>query len=61
MVKCIIVPDEFQAGYQSLTETAKALKSFWYRMKDYEITYKAIRREDLFTKENQEILYIMSQ
>lgn len=61
MVKCIIVPDEFQAGYLSLTETAKDLNALWYRMKKHEISYKIIRQEDLFTKENQEILYTMSQ
>ncbi len=60
-VNCLIVPDEFNVGYQSLTESAKNLRELWYRMRGTTVSYKAIRREELFTKENQEILFTMSQ
>ncbi len=60
-VECLIVPDEFNVGYQSLTEAASQLRELFYRMRDRTVSYTAIRQEELFTKENQEILFTMSQ
>lgn len=60
-VECLIVPDEFNVGYQSLTESAHNLKELFYRMQDITVSYTSIRQEELFTKENQEILFTMSQ
>lgn len=61
VVECLIVPDEFNVGYQSLTQSVKCLRDFLYGMKDATVSHTVIRREDLFTKENQEILFTMSQ
>lgn len=61
IAECLIVPDEFNVGYQSLTEAAKSLKSAFYQMQNWKISYTVIRREELFTKENQEIIFTMSQ
>lgn len=61
VVECLIVPDEFNVGYQSLAECVKALRGVLYGMQDTTVSHTAIRREELFTKENQEILFTMSQ
>lgn len=60
-VECLVVPDEFSVGYQSLTEIAEKLSHPMRKMQDIMVAHTVIRRETLFTKENQEILYTMSQ
>ncbi len=60
-VECLIVPDEFSVGYQSLSETAESLRHYFRKMKSKVVPYTVIRREELFQKENQEILFTMSQ
>lgn len=60
-VECLVVPDEFSMGYQSLTETAKRLQNFFYMMEDNTVSHTVIRREELFSEKNQEILFTMSQ
>lgn len=60
-VECLIVPDEFSIGYQSLTETAKKLKNRFYNMKNHIVDYTVLRQDNLFSKENQEIIFTMSQ
>ena len=61
IVEAVVVPDEFNAGYQSLSEVAKKLNSHFGKMKKQKISYAVIRKETLFTKENQEIILTMSQ
>lgn len=61
IVEAVVVPDEFNVGYQSLSEVAKKLKSRFGKMKKRKISYTVIRKETLFTKENQEIILTMSQ
>ncbi len=61
VVQCIVVPDEFSVGYQSLSEVATHLIYSSYGMKSEKISYTTIRKETLFSKENQEILFTMSQ
>ena len=60
-VECLVVPDEFMVGYQSLTETAECLRHSLYQMKGQVVSYAALRREELFSVKNQEILFTMSQ
>lgn len=60
-VECLIIPDMFSVGYQSLVETAAKMKDPFYKMKSDMVLHTAVRRETLFSKENQEILYTMSQ
>ncbi len=60
-VRALIVPDEFLVGYQSLSEVARRLKRFAGEMEDQIVSYTIFRRENMFRKENQEILYTMSQ
>lgn len=61
IAEVLVVPDEFNMGYQSLSEIAKKLNSQFGKMKSHEISYAVIRKETLFTKENQEIILTMSQ
>ncbi len=60
-VQCLIVPDEFNIGYKSLTEVAKKLKSYSYKLKNQRVSYAVIRRDELFSEKNQKILFTMSQ
>lgn len=59
--QCLVVPDEFNVGYQSFQEVAEKLGHSLRKMEDRETDYTVIRRDTLFTKENQEILFTMSQ
>lgn len=58
---CLVVPDEFNVGYQSLAEAAEGLNRFFYKMQDRTVSYTVLRRDTLFSKENQEIIFTMSQ
>lgn len=60
-VQCLVVPDEFNAGYQSLTETAKLFKRSLHKMSSKTVSYTVIRQDTLFSKENQKILFTMNQ
>ena len=60
-VECLVVPDEFNMGYQSLTESVEALRHFFRKTQDKTVSHTVIRRQELFSKENQEILFTMSQ
>ncbi len=60
-VRCLIVPDGFDEGYQSLEELVKSLSKYIYKMKDITVSYTVLRKNELFTKENQEIIFTMSQ
>lgn len=59
--ECLIVPDEFYIGYESLTEAAEYLENSFKKMQDKTVSYTVLRRETLFSKENQELLFTMSQ
>ena len=59
--ECLVVPDEFNVGYESLTEIAGSIKKPLREIKSREVSYTVIRKDTLFSKENQEILFTMSQ
>lgn len=60
-VECLIVPDTFSMGYQSVTQTVQSLKRYFHKMEGKTVSFTAIRREELFLEKNQEILFTMSQ
>lgn len=60
-VRCLVVPDEFNVGYQSLAEAADRSGSFYGSMESRIVSHTVLRREELFFKENQEILFTMNQ
>lgn len=61
MVQCLVVPDGFQMGYQCLTELAESLGHYFRSPKGQKVSYTVLRRETLFSEENQELLFTMSQ
>lgn len=61
VVVCLVVPDEFNMGYQSLTEMSKKVKGSLYQLQEKEISYTILRQGTLFSEENQELLFTMSQ
>lgn len=60
-VECLVIPDEFNVGYQSLTEVAKSLEHYFYKLEDRTLSYTVLRKEELFLEKNQEIIFTMSQ
>ncbi len=58
---CLIVPDEFDAGYQSMSAVGDRLNGTGRDMEDITVGYTVLRRDELFTDDNQELLFIMSQ
>ena len=61
LVRCLIVPDDFNMGYHSLTEAAEGLGHIFKKLESRTVSFTVMRRNELFTKENQEILFTMSQ
>ena len=59
--ECLIVPDEFGVGYQSLTEAVDNLTFHFDRKRGQTLSYAVLRRETLFSEENQELIFTMSQ
>lgn len=60
-VECLVVPDEFGVGYESLSKTAESLGHFLHKGSSQQVSHTVLRREQLFSRENQELLYTMSQ
>lgn len=60
-VECLVVPDGFHVGYQSMSEIADGMEQLFYKEKDQVVSYTVLRRETMFSKENQELLFTMSQ
>lgn len=54
-------PDEFDAGYESVAELIKKRHNFFYKMKDRQITYTVLTRENLFSEENRNLLFTISR
>lgn len=59
--ECLVVPDEFNVGYQSLTEMAGRLEEIFYETEEKTVSHTVLRRNTLFSEENQELLFTMSQ
>ena len=60
-IQCLVVPDEFNRGYQSVAELSDSLRRFMKKPERNTVSYSTVRRETLFSKENQEVLFTMSQ
>ena len=60
-IECLVVPDEFEAGYQCMDQVVKRLKGDLWTMQDQTVQYTVIRRQELFSDSNQELLFTMSQ
>lgn len=60
-VQCLLVPDDFNMGYQSFSEAAEVFGHIFQKPGSRTVSFTRMRRDTLFTKENQEILFTMSQ
>ena len=61
IAECQVIPDTFNVGYQSLTELVNKLEKAFYEYENQEISYTVMRKENMFSKENQEVIFTMSQ
>lgn len=59
--ECLVVPDEFNVGYQSLTEVANSLRYSAYKLENQDVSYQTVRSGELFSRKNQQILFTVSQ
>ncbi|MCI8294148.1 MAG: substrate-binding domain-containing protein [Hespellia sp.] len=60
-VQCLVVPDDFDMGYQSLVKASESFGYIFRKPKSQTIGFTVMRKQNLFSKENQEILFTMSQ
>ena len=60
IAECLVIPDTFNVGYQSMAELVNKLESI-YEYENQEISYTVMRKENMFSKENQEVIFTMSQ
>lgn len=56
-IKCLVIPDGYGIGYESIAELAKKLDSSFYSIGSYEADVKVIYREDLFSEDVERFLY----
>lgn len=61
IAECLVIPDTFNVGYQSLTELVNKLEKAFYEYENQEISYTVMRKENMFSKENQEVIFTMNQ
>ncbi len=57
VIRSLIVPDEFSMGYQAVTDMAGRLTHRVRSSPALTIDCKAVRQEDLFSEENQTLLF----
>ena len=49
-IQCLVVPDEFNRGYQSVAELSDSLRRFMKKPERNTVSYSTVRRETLFSK-----------
>lgn len=59
--ECLVVPDEFNVGYQSLAELVKNMEYSPKKMESQTVSSTVIRKETLFSGKNENILFTMTQ
>ena len=59
-IQCLVVPDEFNRGYQSVAELSDSLRRFMKKPERNTVSYSTVRERQYF-QENQEVLFTMSQ
>lgn len=59
--RCMVMPDEFDVGYQSVGEAAESFGYLFRKPQSRTASYTILRKDNLFSIENQEILFTMSQ
>lgn len=56
-VKCLIIPDGYEIGYNSVKEISKKINNSFYTMKGYDVESKELYQNDLFSNEIERFLY----
>lgn len=56
-IKCLVVPDGYSIGYESVNEIAGKLDRSMYTLKSHEEAIKVIYKDDLFSEETERFLY----
>ena len=59
--QCLVVPNEFDTGYESVAELIKKRRNFFYKMKDRQVTHTVLTRENLFSEENRNLMFTISR
>ena len=60
-VECLLIPDEFSVGYRSMTEVVGRLKRSYWEIMDERGPHTVVRRETLFSEENEGLFFVISQ
>ncbi len=61
-IQCLVVPDEFNRGYQSVAELSDSLRRFMKKCRnETRFHIRLFAERHCFQKENQEVLFTMSQ
>ncbi len=61
VVECLLIPDEFSAGYRSMTEVVGRLERSYWEITDERVPHTVVRRETLFSEENEGLFFVISQ
>ena len=61
IIRAMIVPNEFLIGYRSISSVAGHLDNYFRKMESRTEKYTVLRRESLFTEQNQQLLFAISQ
>lgn len=56
-VQSLLVVNEYYAGYESVSELIKRLKRPFVAMQDVEVPYAVVNKSNLYSKENQKLLF----
>ena len=56
-VQCLVIPDGYGIGYESVLEISHKLTKAFYTVKSHEKEVKVIHKEDLFSDEIERFLY----
>ena len=56
-IRCLVVPDGYDIGYESIMELAKKLDNSFYSLESHEADAKVIYREDIFSDDVERFLY----
>lgn len=61
VIRTLVVPNEFNMGYQSMESLADRLRYRLAQAKDCEVEYLVVNRENLYDEDNQKVLFPIVQ
>lgn len=60
LIHGMVVSNEFNMGYQSLSNLVQSMENSGYEMTDYVIDFRAVKRSEMYEQENERILFPMN-